>query len=349
MMNLCCACLAAPSFLHSLQIMASLPTIYGAVLLGGFIASVLSGIITAQTFTYIRRYPTDSRITKSIVALTWLLDSLHTGLVCTASWIFTIQWFGDEGKIDYIPVPLAISVALTACLTLIVHCFFAHRIHRLTHSDWRISGPIFVFAFLRLVAALVSTVEMIELQTMTEFRHKVEWVFTAGLSLSCLADVLVTAALCFTLRRSRSSHSNMDRIINSIILYTLENNALTSVATIISMICWVTMRNLIFLGVHFVLSKFYANTLLATLNSRKRLQEERSRGGLSNELPVAFPGRYQSKYSKHLDPGNKLEINVERTIEYEAGGDFAKRSTHTIPPESPPSTADPNHITSHAV
>ncbi|KAG1842236.1 hypothetical protein DFJ58DRAFT_806507 [Suillus subalutaceus] len=330
--------------------MASLPlaTIYGPVLLGGFIASVLSGIITAQTFTYIKQYPTDTRITKSIVALIWVLDSVHTSLVCTASWIFMIQWSGDETKIDYIPAPLAISIALTAFLTLIVHCFFAHRIHKLTHNNWRISVPIVVFAFLRLVTALVTTFEMIELQTMTAFRHNIEWVFTAGLSISCVVDVLVTTSLCFTLRRSRSSYSNMDRIINSIILYTLENNALTSAATIISMICWVTMDNLVFLGVHFVLSKLYANSLLATLNSRKQLQEERSRGGLSNELPVAFPGRYQSKYSKRLDPGNKLEINVERTIEYEGAGGLAKQNPH-IPSESPPPTADPDHIASNVL
>ncbi|KAG1742683.1 uncharacterized protein EDB91DRAFT_290976 [Suillus paluster] len=200
-----------------------------------------------------------------------------------------VQWFGDEDKIDNIPGPLAVSVALTAFLTLIVHCFFAHRIHKLTHNDWRISVPIVVFAFLRLIAAIISTVEMIELKTLSAFRRDVGWVFTAGLSLSCVVDVLVAVVLCVTLRTSRSAYSNMDRIINSIILYTLENNSLTSAATIISMICWVTMPNLVFLGVHFVLSKLYANSLLATLNSRKQLQEERSRGVLSNELPVAFP------------------------------------------------------------
>ncbi|KAG1805572.1 uncharacterized protein BJ212DRAFT_1304028 [Suillus subaureus] len=331
--------------------MASLPTIYGAVLLGGFVASALSGIITAQTFTYIKQYPTDTRITKSIVnmasyILSRVLDSIHTGL-----------WFGDEGKIDYIPAPLAISIALTAFLTLIVHWYATVILYILYTNtisvSLRIEFTSVVFAFLRLdyiikLLHLSPPVEMIELQTMTAFRHKVEWVFTAGLSFSCVVDVLITASLCFTLRRSRSSYSNMDRIINSIILYTLENNALTSAATIISIICWVAMDNLVFLGVHFVLSKLYANSLLATLNSRKQLQEERSRGALSNELPVTFPSRYQSKYLKRLDPGNKLEINVGRTIEHEAADGFAKRSSH-IPSESSPPTTDPNHITSNVV
>ncbi|KAG2364811.1 hypothetical protein BDR07DRAFT_1482133 [Suillus spraguei] len=175
---------------------------------------------------------------------------------------------------------------------------------------------------------------------MTAFRHHTEWMFTTGLSLSCVANVLFTASLCLTLRRSRSSYSNMDRMFNSIILYTLENNALTSAATIISIVCWVTMRNLIFLGVHFVLSKLYANSLLATLNSRKHLQEEHSRRALSNELLLSFSGRYQPKHRKRSDAENKLEINVERTIECEAADDGFTKGSLQIPSESPPPTAD---------
>ncbi|KAG2067010.1 hypothetical protein BDR04DRAFT_1159655 [Suillus decipiens] len=49
--------------------MANLPATYGAVLLGGFIASGLSGIIAAQTLTYIKQFPSDTRITKSIVSM----------------------------------------------------------------------------------------------------------------------------------------------------------------------------------------------------------------------------------------------------------------------------------------
>ncbi|KAG1783454.1 hypothetical protein EV702DRAFT_1041119 [Suillus placidus] len=305
--------------------MSSLPAIYGAVLLGGFLASVLSGIITAQTFTYIKRYPTDTRITKSIYSILFrVLDSIHTSL-----------WFGDEGKIDNIPA----SVFFHSLSISNIHCadsfpYFDCALTNTISVSLRIEFISVIFAFLRLgyIIKLLHlkrnrVIFRIELQTMTAFRHNVEWVFTAGLSFSCVVDVLVTASLCFTLRRSRGSYSNA--------------------ATIISMICWVTMHNLVFLGVHFVLSKLYANSLLATLNSRKQLQEERSRGALSNELPVAFPGRYQSKYSKRLDPGNKLEINVERTIEYDAVNGFAKRSPHT-PSETPPPTADPNHITSNA-
>ncbi|KAJ8589211.1 hypothetical protein M405DRAFT_933597 [Rhizopogon salebrosus TDB-379] len=327
--------------------MVNVPETYGTVLLGGFIATILSGIITAQAFHYFRRYPSDTIRMKAIVGLTWILDCIHTVLVCTTSWIYMIHWFDDEGKIEIIPIPLAISVSLTAFLSLIVHCFFAHRIYKLTHNDWRISVPIVVCALLRLIAAVFSTVEMIYLQTLSAFRRDFSWVFTAGLLLSCVVDVFVTVVLCVTLRASRSSYSHMDRIFHSVVLYTLENNSLTGAAAIISMVCWVTMPNLVFLGIHFVLSKLYANSMLASLNFRKKPQEERPRGVHSNELPVAFPGLYQPKSSKRMDPGNKLEIDVGRTTECEGVNGYLERNTPSD--MLSPASANPSHISCTAV
>ncbi|THV01289.1 hypothetical protein K435DRAFT_836909 [Dendrothele bispora CBS 962.96] len=48
-----------------------------------------------------------------------------------------------------------------------------------------------------------------------------------------------------------------------------ENGAITTVAT---MLCWLAMDNLVFLGLHFVISKLYAGSVLAVLNYRARLR-----------------------------------------------------------------------------
>jgi len=62
-------------------------------------------------------------------------------------------------------------------------------------------------------------------------------------------------------------------IIDTLILYAFEIGILTSAATVASLLCWVTLNNsLIFLGLHFVIGKLYANSLLATLNSRNELR-----------------------------------------------------------------------------
>ncbi|KIJ66630.1 hypothetical protein HYDPIDRAFT_86174, partial [Hydnomerulius pinastri MD-312] len=234
------------------------------------------------------------------------LDTAHTALVCASIWIYLIEYFGDVSKIDTIPGSVAVSnlPSITAILTFIVHCFYTHRIHKLSRRDWRITIPLGAFSFLRLCKfrrPSVTTAEMIHMKTFSGFKAEFRWVFTLGLALSCLVDVMIAVFLCYSLRSNRKSSSSMDHVINSVILYTFENNSLTSAATVVSMICWLAMpNNLIFMGLHFVISKLYANSLLATLNARKQLQQERAQRGLSGELPVAFPGyanRYRSNYS----------------------------------------------------
>ncbi|KAF5313022.1 hypothetical protein D9619_002510 [Psilocybe cf. subviscida] len=69
----------------------------------------------------------------------------------------------------------------------------------------------------------------------------------------------------------------LHELIDSLILYTFEIGSLTSVATVISMLCWTVLNNsLIFLGLHFVIGKLYANSLLATLNSRREFRRART-------------------------------------------------------------------------
>lgn len=115
----------------------------------------------------------------------------------------------------------------------------------------------------------------------------------------------------------------MNHIINSLIVYTLETGSVTCLVTVASLICWLLMRhNLIFLGMHFAIAKLYANSLLATLNMRKRLRvdrmyssEKEQNNGLSPLSPVNM-----SHYSNRMLGPNQvqksvqLNVNVETTV-----------------------------------
>jgi len=104
------------------------------------------------------------------------------------------------------------------------------------------------------------------------------WIFTTGLSLSAAVDILITGVLCYFLQKmcKRATCNSMAHVVNTMTLYTIENGALTCFTTTATLICWLTMRNnLVFLGVHFVISKLYANSLLFSLNTRQELCEMR--------------------------------------------------------------------------
>jgi len=303
---------------------------YGALLLGAFLACCLSGIVTVQALLYIKLYPKDTTRTKIIVGIVCLLDTLHTCFVIASIWNYLIPSFGDVPRFDFIPWSVAITIAITAVLTFIVHCFLAWRIRRLTQNYW-ITSPILGLAILRLGFACVTTAEMIRTQSFTVFARNFRWVFTLGLALSSTVDILITVVLCYKLRSSKTESISTDFVIDSLVLYTFENGSLTCAATVLSMICWLTMpHNRIFLALHFMIGKLYANSLLATLNMRKQLREGRGKTTSSGDhiLPVIFPNNFsggtrraRGRYPHHgpeiseRPSKAELQINVQKTID----------------------------------
>ncbi|KAF8131404.1 hypothetical protein EV363DRAFT_1329929 [Boletus edulis] len=253
------------------------------------------GSLSCRHFLYIKLFPQDSARIKSIVSrLEWTLDTTHSLLVYTSIWIYLITNYGDVTKIDTIPI-----------LLISFRSFFSHRIHKLSRRQWRITA--LVLAFFRLCCATGKGIEsylakrlsnslkpnlQIHRKTFTAFKAEFRWVFTLGLAMSCLVDILVTGFLTHslqTLQNDKRASTSLDRVIGAVVLYTFETNLLTSAATIVSMICWLTMPdNLVFMGLHFFISKLYANSLLATLNTRKHLQHQRQRGA-SADFPAGFP------------------------------------------------------------
>ncbi|PIL31157.1 hypothetical protein GSI_05854 [Ganoderma sinense ZZ0214-1] len=228
--------------------MANVENTIGAILVGALVSALLSGTVTTQAVLYLRIYGGDDYKRNNVIAFTlWfvnaslvlgcgggahvpfrMLDNLHIAMTFASCWIYLIRHYGDSEIYDYIPWTIALTVAITAIVTLISHCFFAHRIYMLSGCSWLITTPIVLLAFGRLTAALVSTSEMITLHSYGAFVDRVGWVFTTGLSLSTGVDVLITTTLIVLLQRSRTGFSTVtDKLIDVVTLYTFETGLLT--------------------------------------------------------------------------------------------------------------------------
>jgi len=298
------------------------PTL-GAVLVGGLIGTFLSGIVSMQTIFYFQIYPHDKTLNKFVVAGIWTLDILHTGMVCASIWLYLVAHFGDDAIADHIEWTIAATIALTSFVTLFVHSFLIHRLYTISKKNLRLTVPIAILAVFRVALGLVTTSRMIEFKSFAVFTEKFRWVYTTGLSAATLVDILIALTLCAYLHKSRTGFSNMDGIITSVTLYTIESGMLTGVVTAAALVCWIVMPgNLVFLGLHFAISKLYANALLATLNARRGLK---GRSEHQNSLPVMFPETLsQSRFSQGIrfstrtsDRGTnkQVQINVEKTVE----------------------------------
>ncbi|CDO77625.1 hypothetical protein BN946_scf184946.g18 [Trametes cinnabarina] len=259
---------------------SNLKTSLGALVLGGMVCTGLTGVVAMQTVLYFR--------------------------------LFTRDQFSTKMKI---------SIALTAVLTVLVHLFFAMRLFKLSKGNYWITVPITVLAVARVVAALVTTVELIRLGSFHEFGQKFRWVFTLGLVLSSVVDFLITGGLCYYLRRNRTGTGRFDHILDSVTLYTVENGLLTSITTLVSLIFWLVKPHvLIYLGLHFAISKLYANSFLASMNARKILRaQSQSTSGSGHRLPVIFAGRgMRHSNADELNIGTRVQITVDKTVDYVA-------------------------------
>ncbi|KAF8914594.1 hypothetical protein CPB85DRAFT_520037 [Mucidula mucida] len=292
---------------------------YGALLIGGGIAIMLSGVLFIQIIVYFRLYMEDSCLKKTTVLSVWFLDIAHSTFILYSLFDYLIIHFGDIAREDHIPWPIAMSILVT---TFLAQCFFVQRIHNFSAKNWLLTIPVLVLVFLRLLAASVSTVEMIRLHRFSAFvRHYPGWVFTTGLSLSSASDIIITTLLCYFMRQLRRQievPSRMVHVIDSLTIWTLENGLLTCLTTAASLICWLTMRtNLVFLGLHFVIGKLYANSLVASLNTRKELRQLRAKIRAWGDLPVfSDEDFYTPRPVRRYHPARNLEVTVERTVEH---------------------------------
>ncbi|CCL99874.1 uncharacterized protein FIBRA_01899 [Fibroporia radiculosa] len=229
-----------------------------------------------------------------------------------------------------------LTIALTAITTIAVHLFFSYRLLKLSKGNYFLTVPVTLLALGRVVCAIITSIELIRLESFYDFYTHYRWLFTLGLALSAAVDVMITSGLCLYLRKSRHGGTGrLDRVLNSVTLYTVENGLLTSVITVLSLIFWLVKPHvLIYLAFHFAISKLYANSFLASMNARKLLRAQNmTSSGSEHRLPVilshhlAGRDRRVSRMQDTVDfTSTKLQITVDKTVDYIADDPIATSS-----------------------
>ncbi|KAJ6520552.1 hypothetical protein C8R45DRAFT_1086403 [Mycena sanguinolenta] len=317
--------------------MPDIPQTLGALLIGGLFATLFAGVVNLQTIFYWRTYQKDPLPTKVLIFAVWVLDNLHTSFIWAGLWYCLIHNYGMQNKVDSIPWCIALTVIITALVTFLVHCFFAHRIYLLSKKNWFMTLPILALTLLRLVAASVSTWEIyvhlsppvafpsclsrLRYRSFDMFRLKARWIFTLGLSVSSGVDVLITVLLVYLFRKNRTGTGRFNHVLDRLMLYGLETGSLTCLGTIITMLLWViTPKRLIFLGLHVVITKrtFFLVFIAAKLKVECRIGRSNASSDQHKEHnPVIFLEHRAPKSHGTLPDGlsdkmaPELQINVQ--------------------------------------
>jgi len=251
----------------------------------------------------------------AMVTLLWCLDTLHVAFAAHALYWYLIVNAASQEATALIIWSLPTTIAITAAITFIVQLFFAHRIFKLSKRHRWIAVLIVITATARLAFGTVTTTKAIILGNFAAFQPLVRFLVTTGLTLSVVTDLMITVTLCLFLGNHRTGFET-DNLIDKVIRWTIQTGAITTFFGMLSMICAIVMpHNLIWIGVHMIISKLYTTMTIAHLNSRELARDQRAREAENTHgLKLRNFSNHGSSDKQSGAYGAQVSIHVQRDV-----------------------------------
>ncbi|KAF8465195.1 hypothetical protein DFH94DRAFT_698856 [Russula ochroleuca] len=265
-----------------------IPTIsntIGAVIIGWGLSCLFFGMLCIQVWAYYQRYTNDSTSYKVLVLSLWILEALHQAFVGHIAWYYIVDNRGSLLVLLNPPVwTLSVQTLLGALVGLIVKTCFGLRVWKFSKGNYLVTGLILGMALAQFATAvdrrppslLNNTASMTNVQRPASFHLRVgqadeiTTLASTALSLGVATDIFTAASLSYFLHRMRTGYKKSDTLINRLIVYSVNTGTLTSVFSVAVLVAYNLMPdNLVFIALYFILSKLYANSCLATLNTRR--------------------------------------------------------------------------------
>jgi hypothetical protein len=296
-----------------------LNTTFGAAFLGITASAFIFGILSMQCYTYYHRYPLDRPFYKILVGVLWLLEATHSALISHFFYHYVITNWGETLVVLTQPIvwSLAVQVVLGAVVGAIVKGCFAMRVWRFSERNIWITAAIVLSTLIQLGFAFWFTISGLELAALTQLKS-IFRVAIVALGLGVLTDVLTAVSISWYLRRLKTGYKNSDTLVNKLIAYAVNTGLVTSAVSIACLVTYGTMpENFIFISLYFVLSKLYANSFLATLNTRLVLKG-RGTDNAHETVPTflmldtrTVPGIPRRTSDEIYSPGGKSETSAD--------------------------------------
>lgn len=207
-------------------------------------------------------YPKDTNGLKVLVAFIWVIDTLHVSLMCHALYYYLVSNFGDPNNLGTGVWSLFTSLGLNLCMAVLVQTYFAFRISHLTRSNirWWLTSFIMMFVVAHFAFGLETVILMFIKKDFVALSQITLYAATPFAITAVLSDVLIAASLT-------------NALVNTLIVYAINRCLLTSVVAVAEVIAFaISPGSLWFIAIDFVIGKLYANSLLASLNSRSALR-----------------------------------------------------------------------------
>ncbi|KAI6095955.1 hypothetical protein EDD16DRAFT_716604 [Pisolithus croceorrhizus] len=248
------------------------------ILSGPYFPSRLYGVTTLQSYVYYLNDSEDALTIKFLVAIVWILDTLHILFMSHALYYYLITGYGVPTSFEYIVWSLPAMVLVNAIVISAVQCFFAHQIYHLCRPRvrWWVTPPIMLSIVVELGFGMETAVLQFVNHEVSIVTQITFYAVTPVMTIMGLAEVVITMSLCILLydRGSGSALPRTKRLLNTLIIYAVNRCLLILLAAAAILAVVLAAQDMWFLALSLVIGKLYANSLLASLNSREHLRSQ---------------------------------------------------------------------------
>ncbi|KAI0742009.1 hypothetical protein C8Q80DRAFT_170298 [Daedaleopsis nitida] len=246
---------------------------FGALFIGFGASCLAFGVLSMQAYSYFRRYPLDVWWYKCLVAAIWLLELVDQAFIGHAVYFYVVSKWGQVSALLGPPVwSIILQVALGASVGAIVKVCYGLRVWRFSKHNIPVTMLIMVGALAQLGAAFYYTVRALDVKSLTQV-GQLKTIGTIALGLGMATDVITAGALCWFLRNLKTGYSKDDSIINRLTIYAINTGVISSAFSLLTLVLYNIMpNNFVFMAFYFVLSKVYANSFYAALNTRRSVR-----------------------------------------------------------------------------
>ncbi|KAJ7032720.1 hypothetical protein C8F04DRAFT_1106308 [Mycena alexandri] len=248
---------------------------FGALQIGVVLSSILFGVTNTQTYIYYSRFPEDSWRIKALVAFVWTFELAHTVCITHMLYTYTILDYGHPERLVTRAAPRSFEAAvfISGVITAVVQGFFALRIYQLSKTLF-IPGVSWALSLVRMGGTTLICVVGVRMVNLHSFLVQWGWAALAIWSVSAANDLLIAMTLAFLLYSQRNNvHKRTAALVDKLIEWTIETGMVTSALGIVTLICYVKMRdNFIWVSLFVIGARVFSNSLLASLNSRVALR-----------------------------------------------------------------------------
>ncbi|RDB20354.1 hypothetical protein Hypma_012652 [Hypsizygus marmoreus] len=302
----------------------------GPIYIGSVLSWFLCGSFMVQLYEYYLLYQeNDQRFIKFIVYFVFVAEIAQLIMMNHTVWYILVEGYGNPAYIHVTPWSSVSAPVLNGITSATVQIFFAWRIwmlgrHRASHG---LSVFISLVSIMGFAASLATTIQFGLIGRQPEHLHAIKPTVIIWHSASFLCDVLIAASMVTTLSRTRrkASFRNTERVINALVVNTVETGAVTAVVALLDLVFFLTgTDNFLFVCMEYLLGRIFSNVLLATLNGRRRLRNMNDEYGTSLSRtvdPIRFGDMTGRSQSRSLPEGVHIstEVHVDSSSEGRKG------------------------------